>query len=90
MTSITYWNRLIPQPLDTSLERGLAAEVRDLAWTLARQLQFGEFLGADGVRRYRHADSGLQSREYTARTHRRTRGGEPGRDGSGGTGPAPE
>lgn len=48
MTSITYWNRLIPQPLDTSLERGLAAEVRDPAWTLARQLQFGEFLGADG------------------------------------------
>jgi len=48
MTSITYWNRLIPQPLDTSLERGLAAEVRDPAWMLARQLQFGEFLGADG------------------------------------------
>src|ERR1700722_9170662 len=48
MTSITYWNRLIPQPLDTSLERGLAAEVRDPAWMLARQMQLGEFLGADG------------------------------------------
>lgn len=47
MASITYWNRLIPQPLGTSLEPGLAAEVRDPGWTLARQLQLGEFLGAD-------------------------------------------
>jgi hypothetical protein len=48
MTSITYWNRLIPQPLGTSLEPGLAAQVRDPMWTLARQLQLGEFLGVDG------------------------------------------
>ena len=47
MASITYWNRLIPTPLDISLEEGLAAEVRDPAWILARQLQLGEFLGAD-------------------------------------------
>ena len=48
MASITYWNRLIPQPLGTSLEPGLAAQVRDPLWTLARQLQLGEFLAVDG------------------------------------------
>jgi len=48
MVSITYWNRLIPSPLDTSLDSGLSAQVRDPAWTLARQFQMGEFLGADG------------------------------------------
>src|SRR6516225_5201572 len=48
MASITYWNRLIPQPLGISLESGLAAQVRDPMWTLARQLQLGEFLGVDG------------------------------------------
>jgi hypothetical protein len=47
MASITYWNRLIPQPLGASLEPGLAAELRDPAWMLARQIQLGEFLGAD-------------------------------------------
>jgi hypothetical protein len=48
MPSITYWNRLIPQPLGISLEPGLAAQVRDPMWTLARQLQLGEYLGVDG------------------------------------------
>jgi hypothetical protein len=48
MASITYWNRLIPQPLGTSLEPGVAAQVYDPMWTLARQLQLGEFLGVDG------------------------------------------
>jgi hypothetical protein len=48
MASITYWNRLIPTPLETSFDSGLSAQVRDPAWTLARQLQMGEFLGGDG------------------------------------------
>jgi hypothetical protein len=48
MSSVTYWNRLIPQPTGSSLEPGLAARVRDPLWTLARQLQLGEFLGVDG------------------------------------------
>jgi hypothetical protein len=48
MASITYWNRLIPQPLDTALDTSLRAELRDPAWTLARQLQLGEFLAVDG------------------------------------------
>jgi hypothetical protein len=48
MASITYWNRLIPQPLGTALDTGLRAELRDPAWTLARQLQLGEFLAVDG------------------------------------------
>jgi hypothetical protein len=48
VVSITYWNRLIPQPLETSLDSGLSAQMRDPVWTLARQFQMGEFLGADG------------------------------------------
>jgi hypothetical protein len=48
MVSITYWNRLIPAPLEMSFDSGLSAQVRDPAWTLARQFQMGEFLGADG------------------------------------------
>jgi hypothetical protein len=48
MASITYWNRLIPQPLGTSLEPGLRAQVRDPVWILARQLQLGEYLAVDG------------------------------------------
>jgi hypothetical protein len=48
MASITYWNRLIPQPLGTSLETGLGAALQDPVWTLARQLQLGEFLAVDG------------------------------------------
>ena len=48
MVSITYWNRLIPNPLETSLDSGLSAQMRDPGWILARQLQMGEFLGADG------------------------------------------
>jgi hypothetical protein len=48
MASITYWNRLVPQPLGTALDTSLRAELRDPAWTLARQLQLGEFLAVDG------------------------------------------
>jgi hypothetical protein len=48
MASITYWNRLIPQPLGTALDTSLRAELRDPVWTLARQLQLGEFLAVDG------------------------------------------
>ncbi len=48
MISITYLNRLIPQPLEASLDSGLSAEMRDPVWTLARQFQMGEFIGSDG------------------------------------------
>src|ERR1700744_1095972 len=39
--------RLEPLPGDASMARSLQAQVRDPAWTLARQWQVGEFLGAD-------------------------------------------
>ncbi len=45
--SITYWTRLEPRPRSPSIARALRAEVRDPAWFLARQWQFGEHQGAD-------------------------------------------
>jgi hypothetical protein len=47
--SITSWNRLEPRPRSDSIERSLAAEVRDPLWFLTRQLQFGEFQGEDAA-----------------------------------------
>jgi hypothetical protein len=49
MPSITYWNRLEPSPRDNDLDESLAARVRDPAWMLARQWQFGEFRGEDAA-----------------------------------------
>jgi hypothetical protein len=43
--SITYWNRLEPDPRSKSLTRSLAAEIRDPLWLLTRQWQLGEFQG---------------------------------------------
>jgi hypothetical protein len=43
--SITYWNRLEPDPRSKSLQRSLAAEIRDPLWLLTRQWQLGEFQG---------------------------------------------
>ncbi len=48
MGSITYWNRLEPRARSTDVANALAARVRDPAWFLARQWQFGELEGADG------------------------------------------
>ena len=48
MASITYWNRLEPRARSSDVGNALAARVRDPAWFLARQWQFGEFRGADG------------------------------------------
>ncbi len=47
MPSITYWSRLEPRPRAPSIADTLAARVRDPAWLLARQWQFGEFNGDD-------------------------------------------
>ncbi len=47
MPSITIWNRLEPRPRSTSVARSLAAMIRDPAWMLARQWQFGEFDAVD-------------------------------------------
>ena len=41
------WNRLEGRPRSDDLARPLRAEVRDPAWMLARQWQFGEFEGQD-------------------------------------------
>jgi hypothetical protein len=41
------WNRLEGRPRSDDLTRPLRAEVRDAAWMLARQWQFGEFQGED-------------------------------------------
>ena len=41
------WNRLEGRPRSGDLTRSLRAEVRDPAWMLARQWQFGEFEGED-------------------------------------------
>lgn len=41
------WNRLEGRPRSDDLTRPLRAEVRDPAWMLARQWQFGEFEGQD-------------------------------------------
>lgn len=45
--SITSWNRLEPRPRANSLDRSLAAQVRDPLWFLTRQWQFGELQGED-------------------------------------------
>lgn len=47
--SITYWNRVEPSPRADSLQRGLAAGVRDPLWFLTRQWQLGEFQGEDAA-----------------------------------------
>jgi hypothetical protein len=49
MASITYWNRLEPDPRSKSLARSLAAEIRDPVWLLTRQWQLGEFRGEDAA-----------------------------------------
>src|SRR5260370_25907524 len=45
--SITTWPRIEPKPRDATLARSLQAQVRDPMWMLARQWQFGEFMGED-------------------------------------------
>ncbi|MBM6583141.1 hypothetical protein ILT44_23345 [Microvirga sp. BT689] len=48
MASITTWARIEPHAATTDIDVGLAAEVADPMWLLARQLQLGEFTGDDG------------------------------------------
>jgi hypothetical protein len=47
MTSITTWTRIEPRARAGDLGPALEAQVHDPLWTLARQWQFGEFLGDD-------------------------------------------
>lgn len=47
MPSITHWGRLEPRCRTDQFDAGLRAEVRDPLWLLARQWQFGEFVGDD-------------------------------------------
>jgi hypothetical protein len=49
MSSLTWWNRLEPRPRSADLARALEAQVRDPAWFLARQWQFGEFRAEDAA-----------------------------------------
>jgi hypothetical protein len=46
-SSITVWTRLEPSPRSGDVKGTLRAEVRDPAWFLGRQWQFGEFAGED-------------------------------------------
>jgi hypothetical protein len=48
MSEITTWTRVEAHARTTDLSVGLAAEVADPLWLLARQLQFGELKGDDG------------------------------------------
>ncbi|EJN34820.1 hypothetical protein PMI35_00387 [Pseudomonas sp. GM78] len=45
---LTTWARIEPHAATTDIDVGLAAEVADPMWFLARQLQLGEFTGDDG------------------------------------------
>lgn len=45
--SITYWSRLEPRPRSNQISEMLSAQVRDPAWMLARQFQFGALRGED-------------------------------------------
>ncbi|OLR92887.1 hypothetical protein [Actinokineospora bangkokensis] len=47
MPSITSWTRLEPRARAGDLRPALEAQVHDPLWALARQWQFGEFLGDD-------------------------------------------
>jgi hypothetical protein len=62
--SVTTWTRLEPRPRDASLARSLQAQVRDPLWMLARQWQFGEFLGGDAGSPV-HATLGVEMRTVT-------------------------
>lgn len=47
MSSITTWTRIEPRARAGDMRPALEAQVHDPLWTLARQWQFGEFLGDD-------------------------------------------
>lgn len=47
MADVTLFARLEPRPRANDFNRGLAAEIRDPLWFLARQWQMGEFKGDD-------------------------------------------
>ena len=47
MPSITSWTRLEPRARSAAMQTSLQARVHDPLWLLARQWQFGEFLGED-------------------------------------------
>jgi hypothetical protein len=47
LATVVNWNRIEPRPRADDLTRPLRAEIRDPAWMLARQWQFGEFGGED-------------------------------------------
>ncbi len=47
LPSITTWNRVEPRPRARAVKASLRAEIRDPAWMLGRQWQFGEFAGED-------------------------------------------
>jgi|GEM_PF-479858 len=46
-SNLVTWNRLESRPRTDDYTRTMLAEVRDPLWILARQYQFGEFLGED-------------------------------------------
>ena len=46
--ALTTWSRIEPHAQTTDIEVGLAAEIADPLWLLARQRQLGEFTGDDG------------------------------------------
>jgi hypothetical protein len=48
MADAITWARIEPHARTTDIDVGLAAEVADPLWLLARQMQLGEFTGSDG------------------------------------------
>lgn len=48
MSDLTTWARIEPHARTTDIDVGLAAEVADPLWFLARQMQLGEFNGDNG------------------------------------------
>lgn len=48
MADLTNWARIEPHAATTDIDVGLAAQIADPMWLLARQLQLGEFTGDDG------------------------------------------
>jgi hypothetical protein len=72
---VTTWTRIEPHAQTTDLDAGLAAEVADPLWFLARQLQLGELTGEDGG-----SPVAVDVRaSWTRFTHYRAEGPAPGR-----------
>ena len=81
-TTFVAWNNLRPRARTRKLDRAVKAEIRDAAWMLSRQWQWGEFNGSDGgsivfsklsvknshINRYTHLTKAPKNSAYTKHT----------------------